>query len=149
MQKNSRKRKIIHFFSLERTFRPLWLRTFEFQMLTFIYLFLVSSVASLDLIGRTQWAAVKGKLNCEGKPASGVKVKLMESDSKGSLGIQILILITDFQTASFRGSWTRTTRWLRQRPTLMESSIWAGRPRKSQLLSRIWQFSTIVKMALR
>ncbi|CAI2348073.1 unnamed protein product [Caenorhabditis sp. 36 PRJEB53466] len=44
-------------------------------------LLLVSSVASLDLIGRTQSAAVKGRLVCEGKPASGVKVKLMESDN--------------------------------------------------------------------
>ena len=48
----------------------------------FLGLLLVGSVASLDLIGRTQSAAVKGKLMCEGKPASGVKVKLMESDSK-------------------------------------------------------------------
>ncbi|CAL2036912.1 CBN-TTR-2 protein [Caenorhabditis brenneri] len=46
-----------------------------------IGLLLVGSAASLDLIGRTQSAAVKGKLMCEGKPASGVKVKLMESDN--------------------------------------------------------------------
>lgn len=45
-------------------------------------LVLVGTVASLDFIGRTQSAAIKGRLVCEGKPASGVKVKLMESDSK-------------------------------------------------------------------
>uniref|UniRef100_A0A8R1I5I9 Uncharacterized protein n=1 Tax=Caenorhabditis japonica TaxID=281687 RepID=A0A8R1I5I9_CAEJA len=42
---------------------------------------LIASTFGLNLIGRTQWAAVKGKLLCEGKPASGVKVKLMESDN--------------------------------------------------------------------
>ncbi|CAP29471.1 Protein CBR-TTR-3 [Caenorhabditis briggsae] len=41
----------------------------------------IGSTTALDLIGRTQWAAVKGKVLCEGKPASGVKVKLMESDN--------------------------------------------------------------------
>ncbi|CAP29470.1 Protein CBR-TTR-2 [Caenorhabditis briggsae] len=52
----------------------------------FLSLLLVGSVASLDLIGRTQSAAVKGKLVCEGKPASGVKVKLMESDNSVGIG---------------------------------------------------------------
>ncbi|KAF1761292.1 hypothetical protein GCK72_009548 [Caenorhabditis remanei] len=52
----------------------------------FLGLLLVGSVASLDLIGRTQSAAVKGKLMCEGKPASGVKVKLMESDNSFAPG---------------------------------------------------------------
>ncbi|CAI5446139.1 unnamed protein product [Caenorhabditis angaria] len=40
-----------------------------------------STISCLELIGRTQSAAVRGKLTCEGKPASGVKVKLMESDN--------------------------------------------------------------------
>ncbi|KAF1761291.1 hypothetical protein GCK72_009547 [Caenorhabditis remanei] len=48
--------------------------------LLILSLFIGFTIA-LDLIGRTQWAAVKGKLLCEGKPASGVKVKLMESDN--------------------------------------------------------------------
>ncbi|CAD6187941.1 unnamed protein product [Caenorhabditis auriculariae] len=47
----------------------------------FVFLALVGLSSGLNLIGRTQSAAVKGRLMCNGKPAAGIKVKLMESDN--------------------------------------------------------------------
>lgn len=118
------KKSILFNCSLERFCWPqdFWLL---FQMQAFICLLLVGSVASLDLIGRTQSAAVKGKLMCEGKPASGVKVKLMEADSERPLGIQ-----KDTENA-FRQLRSRIPRQRRQ------DGFWKGRLRWKLQLERI------------
>ncbi|RCN35818.1 Transthyretin-like family protein [Ancylostoma caninum] len=46
-----------------------------------IFLSLVASSLALLGIGSQQSVAVTGKLNCDGKPAVGVKVKLYEKES--------------------------------------------------------------------
>ncbi|CAI4230700.1 unnamed protein product [Auanema sp. JU1783] len=52
-----------------------------------LVLALVGCASSINLIGRTQSAGVQGTLKCHGKPASGVKVKLMESDNSFGLTV--------------------------------------------------------------
>lgn len=54
-----------------------------------IFLALVGVGSAINLIGRTQSAAVSGKLTCEGKPLSGVEIKLMESDN--SIGPSVFV----------------------------------------------------------
>ncbi|PIO61950.1 Transthyretin-like family protein [Teladorsagia circumcincta] len=41
----------------------------------------VATASAINLIGRTQSAAARGKLTCNGKPAAGVRVKLYDSDN--------------------------------------------------------------------
>lgn len=45
----------------------------------FVLVALLGAVAALG-IGRTQSSGVRGKLICDGKPASGVRVKLWDDD---------------------------------------------------------------------
>ncbi|PIO58736.1 hypothetical protein TELCIR_19821 [Teladorsagia circumcincta] len=47
-----------------------------------LLLALVATASAINLIGRTQSAAARGKLTCNGKPAAGVRVKLYDSDSE-------------------------------------------------------------------
>ncbi len=50
------------------------------RLLIAICLLLVAVEMAAGLLGRTQSAAVKGKLICNNKPAAGVKVKLYDDD---------------------------------------------------------------------
>ncbi|PAV88141.1 hypothetical protein WR25_17752 [Diploscapter pachys] len=47
----------------------------------------VGSASAINIFGRTQSAGIRGKLVCDGKPASGVKVRLMESDNSIGFGV--------------------------------------------------------------
>lgn len=50
------------------------------MLLKFLLLAVVVATASAIGVGRTQSAAVRGRLICDGKPAVGVKVKLWDDD---------------------------------------------------------------------
>ncbi len=52
----------------------------KMRLLFAICLLSISIEIAVGLLGRTQSAAVKGKLICRGKPAAGVKVKLYDDD---------------------------------------------------------------------
>ncbi|KAK6010924.1 Transthyretin-like family protein [Ostertagia ostertagi] len=47
-----------------------------------LLLALVATASAINLIGRTQSTAARGKLTCNGKPAAGVRVKLYDSDKQ-------------------------------------------------------------------
>ncbi|KAK6742133.1 hypothetical protein RB195_009790 [Necator americanus] len=51
------------------------------MMKCIVLLAFVGCTTAINLIGRTQSAAARGKLTCNGKPAAGVKVKLYDSDN--------------------------------------------------------------------
>ncbi|PIO76852.1 Transthyretin-like family protein [Teladorsagia circumcincta] len=53
----------------------------DFQMKYLLLLAFVATASAINLIGRTQSAAARGKLTCNGKPAAGVRVKLYDSDN--------------------------------------------------------------------
>ncbi|KAJ1354951.1 Transthyretin-like protein 2 [Parelaphostrongylus tenuis] len=53
----------------------------------FILLVVVQCAFGIDIIGRTQSAAARGKLTCNGKPAAGVRVKLYDSDNSFFPGV--------------------------------------------------------------
>ena len=52
-----------------------------------ILVLFVGSASAINIFGRTQSAGIKGRLVCDGKPASGVKVRLMESDNSIGFGV--------------------------------------------------------------
>src|SRR5690242_4303192 len=63
---------------------PLSLLTYNcFQMIKFVVLLALFGVVTANILGRAQSAGVRGRLMCDGRPASGVKVKLYDEDDGG------------------------------------------------------------------
>ncbi|EYC01305.1 hypothetical protein Y032_0108g30 [Ancylostoma ceylanicum] len=57
------------------------------QMKWLVLLAIVGYATAINLIGRTQSAAARGRLTCNGKPAAGVRVKLYDSDNSFLPGV--------------------------------------------------------------